>query len=302
MSEFNIAKVRRLDGGLLLVYNELIDCRNAKETARRLSVSESAISHSLGRLRDLLGDPLFVRKPHGLEPTQRTLELSPVVRELLGLTSVLLGTRQAFDPATAMRLFTISAPDYIASRIAAPLINDWRQRAPRMFLQYKQLAPSDAIADIRRGALDLAIGRFDERLPPGVSAAALYEDGYCVVARVGHPRVNGSVTPAQYVAEAHVFANDPSEVTVGESNDVPEIPAAAIVGNWTTALAIAAMTDSLVTCHRALAQHHAALLGLQVLPTPFVPTPFVVALVHRSEPNTAVTWLRDEVVAQVQGR
>ncbi|MFM8355316.1 MAG: LysR family transcriptional regulator [Gammaproteobacteria bacterium] len=77
MTDFSINKIRRLDGSLLLVLHELLRCRNGTLAADRLSLSPSAVSHGLTRLRELFGDPLFVRKPHGLEPTQRALEIDP---------------------------------------------------------------------------------------------------------------------------------------------------------------------------------------------------------------------------------
>ena len=71
MSDIDTADIRKLDGNLLLVFRELARTRRTTETARRLAVTQSTVSHALARLRDLFGDPLFVRRPHGLEPTPR---------------------------------------------------------------------------------------------------------------------------------------------------------------------------------------------------------------------------------------
>lgn len=101
MSDFDINQVRRLDGGLLLVFRECLRRRKAQEAAQVLGLSPSAVSHALTRLRDLFGDPLFVRKPHGLVPTRRALELEPQVEALLQLAGAALGGREAFDPSTS---------------------------------------------------------------------------------------------------------------------------------------------------------------------------------------------------------
>jgi DNA-binding transcriptional LysR family regulator len=71
MSDFDLNQIRRLDGGLLLVFRELLRTRRAGAVAERLGLSPSAISHALNRLRDLFDDPLFIRRPHGFEPTRR---------------------------------------------------------------------------------------------------------------------------------------------------------------------------------------------------------------------------------------
>ena len=85
MNEFDTAQIRKLDGGLLLIFRELMARRRASDVAQHLGLSPSAISHALGRLRDVFGEPLFLRRSHGLEPTRRALELAPGIDRLLGL-------------------------------------------------------------------------------------------------------------------------------------------------------------------------------------------------------------------------
>lgn len=69
MSQFDELKLRRLDLGLLLVFQEIFRKRRAASAAERLGLTQPAISHALGRLRDVTGDPLFVRRPGGMLPT-----------------------------------------------------------------------------------------------------------------------------------------------------------------------------------------------------------------------------------------
>lgn len=297
MSEFDIHKVRRLDGSLLLVFHELIKCRNAKEVATRLHLSQSAVSHSLSRLRDLFADQLFVRRPHGLEPTKRTLELQSQVEHLLHSTEALLDIRREFDPINATRLFSVSIPEYATPILAAPLIVKWRTEAPSLFLFYKHLREEESISDLRRGELDLAVGRFENGLPSDMRKELLYEDEFCVVARRKHPRIRGTLTNKRYVSEHHVLAHDRSEVTPSESRTYPKMPSGVIVGNWTTALTIVAETDSIATCHRRLAERHAKLMNLQVLDPPFKPYRFSVSILRRSIPDDSIDWL----VKQIQG-
>ena len=113
MSDIDLDDIRRLDGGLLLVFRELLVRRRASEVALRLGLSQSAVSHALARLRDLFGDPLFTRRPHGLEPTQRALELGPRIEALIELASAALSAGGRFEPAQSRRQFGIGAPDEI---------------------------------------------------------------------------------------------------------------------------------------------------------------------------------------------
>src|SRR3954447_13665127 len=123
MSEYDLNQIRRLDGSLLLVFRELLRRRRATEAADRLGLSPSAISHSLTRLRDLFDDPLFIRRPHGFEPTRRAEELGPQVEALLGLTQRTLSREAGFEPSNSARQFNFAAPEFVAALIGAELIH-----------------------------------------------------------------------------------------------------------------------------------------------------------------------------------
>src|SRR5579871_2525803 len=98
MDEFDQLQIRKLDGGLLLIFRELLARRRARAVADQLALSPSAISHALVRLRDIFGDPLFIRRSHGLEPTQRALELGPRIEALIELIGQAVSSDAGFDP------------------------------------------------------------------------------------------------------------------------------------------------------------------------------------------------------------
>ena len=97
-----------MDGGLLLIFRELLIRRRAGEVASCLGLSPSAISHSLTRLRDLFGDPLFIRRSHGLEPTLRAIELGPRIEALIELLGAVVGGDAGFEPGGSRRRFRIA--------------------------------------------------------------------------------------------------------------------------------------------------------------------------------------------------
>ena len=69
MSDIDEIELRRLDLTVLLVFLNLMRFGKATDVATHMGLTQSSISHSIRRLRDSFGDPLFLRKPHGLEPT-----------------------------------------------------------------------------------------------------------------------------------------------------------------------------------------------------------------------------------------
>src|SRR5262245_57347684 len=114
MSNIEGIDIRKLDGNLLLVFRELSRTRRTTEAARRLGLTQSTVSHALARLRDLFADPLFVRRSHGLEPTQRAQELAPRIDSLIDMASTLVARGGGFDPASSQRRFVLAAPEFVA--------------------------------------------------------------------------------------------------------------------------------------------------------------------------------------------
>src|SRR5690349_23881610 len=107
----NQVDLSRLDLNLLVLFEVVLAERNVARAAERLSLSPSAVSHGLGRLRRMLGDPLFLRNPKGVVPTARAQALAEPVAEVLAGIRRVLGAPARFEAATSRRRFAIGAPD-----------------------------------------------------------------------------------------------------------------------------------------------------------------------------------------------
>ncbi len=301
MSDFDNNQIRKLDGGLLLVFRELLRTRRATTVAERLGLSSSAISHSLTRLRELFDDPLFIRRPHGLEPTRRALELATNIEALITLTCQTLSKGEGFDPARSERFFRFAAPEFLTALIGADLLNRLKTAAPKVTFGLAFTAEEDAFRALRSGQIEFALGRFGAARP-GYTNEILFKDRYCVAARRNHPLINGPLTEQQWREIGHIFAWSPSETgsDTSEAGDGGAVARLAAVPQWMTALLMAASTDGLVTCPRRLAERHADLLGLQVLDPPFEPYEITVSVVRRAGVvDPGVDWFLDQVRAAV---
>src|ERR1700733_14493427 len=123
-----------IDLNLLKIFEIVYDERNVTRAAARLFLSQSAVSHALARLRDVLGDPLFIRIPSGLRPTERAHQLAPRLRVALAEIRSVVAT-PIFDPATTIQRFIISAGSYFSKLIVPSLIALARRSAPHITLQ-----------------------------------------------------------------------------------------------------------------------------------------------------------------------
>jgi DNA-binding transcriptional LysR family regulator len=306
MSDINESDIRRLDGGLLLVFRELSRLCRTTAVAARLGLSQSAVSHALARLRDLFGDELFLRRPRGLEPTPRALELAPRIEALIEAMGASLRADAGFDPKRSERWFRIAATEYAGEAIAARLAGRLRAAAPKVGFDWRSTRGFRALEGLRRGQIDLALGRFDD-LSAGLGAEPLFDDCYCVVARRGHPTIRGAIDAAQWAATGHVFAgshafDDLTGPTVGEDAmpSPDRVASFAIVPRWEMALAMVAASDGLATGPRRVALEAAERLGLQVLVPPpglEAPRPWTVSMARRAGADPGLDWFRGEVRA-----
>ncbi len=295
--------IRRLDGALLLVFRELMQTRQTTAAARRLGLSQSAVSHALRRLRDVTGDPLFRRRADGLDPTQRAVDLLPVVEEILRLSQGLAGAGAAFDAAGSTRHFRIGAADLVSTLLAAPLTRHLAAQAPQARLSFRFLVGPPALEALAGGAIDVAIGRF-YGVPRGFQAETLWQEDFVVIARQGHSRL-GALDLATYLALDHLLVSFSGRLT----GAVDEALAARglrrrVVASLPLFLGVfdaVAHSDAIATVSRRLATRHAAAFGLQVAPVPVAVPPFPVMAVRREglAADLGYDWLRAAIAAAV---
>jgi DNA-binding transcriptional LysR family regulator len=299
MSDIDENKLRRLDGGLLLVFRELLRTGRASQAAGRLGLSQPAISHALTRLRDLFDDPLFVRRPHGFEPTRRALDLGPQVEALIALAGDALSPDARFDASRSRRAFRFGAPEFVTALIGAELLERLRRVAPGVTFMIGHADEDQAFNYLRRGEADFALGVFGAARP-GFVVEPFLQDEYCAVARAGHPTIQGGLTEPQWRDTGHIYAWSASETgTPGPGNTFPEgVRALATVPHWLTVLLLVASSDGIGTVPRRLAERQAARLGLQVLDMPFPPDRITVSLMRRSgATDPGADWFLGQVRA-----
>ena len=106
----NLAHLSRIDLNLLILFSVVLEEGHVTRAAKRLNLTPSAVSHGLGRLRRLLNDPLFLRTPRGVVPTDRASDLAAPVAEILARVGSVIATAVPFDPSTSRRRFKIGAP------------------------------------------------------------------------------------------------------------------------------------------------------------------------------------------------
>lgn len=302
MSDINEIKLRQLDLTLLTVFSEAMRHRKLTMVAERLGLTQSAISHSLKRLRRAFDDELFMRRPFGVEPTQRAHDIAERVERIIMLSREVVGATEPFNPVSSKRVFRIAGADQQVALFAPKLIQTLLQDAPSVRLSFRPQMRKEAIKSLADGELDIAIGLLRA---PGTDyeSRLLFEENYRVLARLGHPAIKRRLTLKTYLELDHVLVSfggdlrgivDASLAKLGKSRRV-----IASVPSFFPAFAVVAETDAVATVPARMAALYRPRFGLVCHEPPLALRSFVVnALWHRRNSNDpGLRWLLDQLAA-----
>jgi DNA-binding transcriptional LysR family regulator len=195
--------VRDLDLNLLLVFHEIHRERQISAAAKRLRLSQSAVSNALARLRTALGDDLFVRTAQGMQPTPLAERMAEPVALALGQVALALNRSERFEPASSTRRFTIAMTDVGEVYFLAPLIEQCRALAPGVEIAAVR-AGAALKDDLEAGRIDLAIGPFDH-VSEALVRRRLFSQPYVTLCAADHPLAHGPVDLPRFLAAEHLF-------------------------------------------------------------------------------------------------
>jgi DNA-binding transcriptional LysR family regulator len=288
-------RLDNFDLNLLVAFDALVAERHVTRAARRLNVTQSAMSASLKRLREALGDRLMVQHGRSMVPTPHALALAPEVARAIATLRSLISAGTAFDPATADRQFRIGASDYITTVLLVPLLRSLEHSAP--FVRLDVTLPADATS------ARLANGDYDLILTPEEFADAnhptelLFEERHVVVGCARNPQLGATMTPDQFARAGHVavmidgrntFVEDALE-SLGIARRIEVRAPSFIQVPW-----LLPGTRRIALMHERLARLMAPGLDLRVIEPPF-PLPMMreVLQYHSSRQKDAgLLWLR----------
>lgn len=194
--------IRMVDLNLFRVFDAMMLHRSVCKASQMLSVTPSAVSHALNRLRQTIGDQLFIPGEFGMQPTRRALELAAGVRDGLENFEFALKVKP-FVPAEAVRTFRIAANDHISVVILPSLVKRLAKSAPHVDLRVFPLNRPDVVRQLERGQVDLIIGWFGE-LPGGMRRATLFREEEAIVVRADHPLTQNKVTKERLFEFPHL--------------------------------------------------------------------------------------------------
>lgn len=195
-------RFRGLDLNLLAAFSALIEERSVSRAAKRLNLSQPAVSAALARLREHFGDELLVLEGKRMFPTAFAEALTPRVDEVLRSVGAILDSSGGFEPGTSTRAFRIVASDYVVMVLIRPLIRLLDQVAPGVRISVE--VPGERTpARLEEGRVDLVVTP-EEFASPRHPVELAFEERHVLVGWRGNPAMAGPVDEETFARLDHV--------------------------------------------------------------------------------------------------
>lgn len=196
--------LNRIDLNLLVYLDVLLRECSVTRAASVLGITQPAMSNSLRRLRDTLGDPILVRTSEGMAPTERARTLQPIIRNVLATIEQAVEPEVEFDATSSDRVFRIMTSDYGEATLLPRLLERLRDEAPEVVLDI--LTPSDmSFLEVERGQVDLVINRFDS-MPQSFHQTTLWKDSFSCLLSADSPIID-NFSLETYLEANHVWVS-----------------------------------------------------------------------------------------------
>ena len=296
MSDIKNIALRRLDLTVLLVFLGLLRWRKASAVAEELGLTQPAISHALRRLREVFGDTLFLRRPHGLEPTGFALAIEPHVAAAVEALRMAVTSRQDFDPATARGVVRVAAFDAELATLVPELIRAMAEEAPGLQFAGRSLGRKPALEALVTGDIDLALGFFSG-LDKTFIPEPLFRENYLVVGARQRHRFEGRLSLEDYVRLPHILVSPGGDLRGVVDDLLAERGLsrhiAAALPLFLPALAAVEVSGAIATLPRRIAERYAGAFDLITVPPPLAIRDFEISAVRhrRDERSPLLNWI-----------
>lgn len=293
-------RFKSLDLNLLVALDALLTDQHVTRAAERVSLTQSAMSGALARLREHFGDELIVKVGHGhkLTLTPLAVSLRKSVRDILLQTQAVMNTCPDFDPACSDRHFSMVASDFVDSVLMPIVIKNLAATAPTVVLELLHPLGRRIPTDLDRGDVDLLIVplQYASQEHP---METLFQDRMSCVVWKHNSLVGAKLELDQYLKLQHIAMNfGRARLQSIEGEFLESSGFHRTVSTWVSSFTampqMVVGTNRIATVPHLLAQHYAATLDIRVLPPPLeFPEVFEVVQWHKyQESDPAILWLR----------
>jgi DNA-binding transcriptional LysR family regulator len=286
-----------VDLNLLVAFEALFEERSVTAAAQRLYLGQPAMSATLGRLRTLFGDELFIRVGREMQPTSKAIAIAPGIFAALHQVRQTIQSSQSFDPALDRRDFAIASTDYTSFVVVPKLMAHCREVAP--YLNFRMIGfEKDSVGELlEKGAVDVALGVFPT-LPRQTISCPLFQEHFVGIARRDHPAIEDVITLEAFANLPHVLVtvrrDTAGEVDRALAAHQLQRRVALTVPHMLVLPSVVASSDLISAVPSRMASYFSRADDIQVFRLPLEMQPWTVSMMWSklTDQDDAIYWLR----------
>jgi DNA-binding transcriptional LysR family regulator len=292
--------LRKLDLNLLVALDALLSVEEVSAAAAKMGITQSAMSHTLNRLREQFDDPLLIKGKGRMIKTPRADALAAPLRKALLELQQAIRSDVEFVPETSRLRFSIATNDYGDLILLPQLISLLSDQAPHIDVKVSHFDPENSITPLETGNIEIVLCH-PIKNTIGIHQEVLLDDGFCCVTRKGHPGI-----PAQFDIEAYLSLPHLRIAPRGEHRDLMDKELARLgkerrvalsIPNLSSAPMLVASSDLILTAPRRCILAWQKNMPICIHEPPLQLPRFSIAMIwhERFQMDPAHQWLREKV-------
>ncbi len=187
---------------LLVLYRE----ESVTRAADSLHVGQPAISGALKCLRELMDDPLFVRKGSGMIPTPRAEKLVHEITPLMTSLHSHLFDVPLFSPKTSVKTFRVGMSEWVEQWLMPKLLERIYKEAPGVYLKIVNVDPYTARDSVEEGIVDVAVS-IDTVSTMETESILVRNMGYKTVWSEDQISIKDPITLDEFLSKEHLLVS-----------------------------------------------------------------------------------------------
>lgn len=202
--------IKQLDLNLFIVFEAIYREQNLTRASEVLNLSQPAVSHALGRLRERLNDPLFERRGKHMKPSPLAEDIIEDIRKGIAHFEQAIYSDHGFHAQDSERQFSMALPGILEAPLIKKMAREMSSQAPNISLKSLRIKRSELEQSLKSGKADIAV---DIYLPTSdeIACAKSSQDELVVLLRKDHPIIqkeNSALSLARYLQAQHIFVTN----------------------------------------------------------------------------------------------
>ncbi|MCG7535982.1 LysR family transcriptional regulator [Pseudoalteromonas sp. OOF1S-7] len=301
-AEVNVSNISDIELNQLRLLQLIFETKNLTRAGERAGLTQSAVSHTLKKLRHSFNDSLVIRQGNKLILTPRAEYLQAQLSRWLNDFERHILTQEQFEPAQSSRTFYIATSDLVEQSLAPALIQHLSNVSPNIQVVFAKLDKRGFASQIESGEVDFSISVI-ESSHPALMVTTLYKDDYVSVVRQGHPYLNSENDLASYCRYPHILAGTGKDIRGTVDDALDQLGRTRKVqykvANFSSAPYIVETSDAIFTAPRTFVEAIRAKFSIAVFEPPLSVAPFSMKMYWdiRNKDDQASRWFRQQITS-----